>query len=74
VKPSDAVPALMPFAKLPNSVIAIDPGLGRRPSAAGILTNLPGVSTASDRGLLIFRDYSSNVRRMVQVLEKLEAQ
>ncbi|HUR45649.1 MAG TPA: hypothetical protein VMZ27_07220 [Candidatus Saccharimonadales bacterium] len=45
--PRHLAPALQPFAKMPNSILAID-----------------GANT------LILRDYSSNVRQMLQVLEK----
>ncbi|HTD65702.1 MAG TPA: hypothetical protein VK846_04115 [Candidatus Limnocylindria bacterium] len=48
--PQNATSLLVPFAKLPNSII------GTR-----------------DSDLLILRDYSSNVRRMVQVLEETES-
>jgi type II secretory pathway component GspD/PulD (secretin) len=50
-KDRDATELLMmlqPFAKLPNSIVAI-----------------------KDPGLLILRDYSANIRRMLQVLERL---
>ena len=47
--PEEVMGALMPFAKLPNSIIG-----------------MKGSDT------LILRDYSSNVRRMLQVLETLE--
>ena len=50
LKPEEATPLLQPFAKLPNSIIAM---------------------RGSD--ILILRDYSSNVRRMLQMLEKAEA-
>ncbi len=48
-KPSDIVPALQPFSKMPNSIVAINDG-----------------------GLLILRDYSSNIRRMLQIIDRLE--
>ena len=48
-KPSDVLPSLQPFAKMPNSIVAINDG-----------------------GLLILRDYSSNIRRMLQIIERLE--
>ncbi len=48
-KPSQVVPALQPFSKMSNSILAID-----------------------DAGIVILRDYSSNVRRMLQVLDRLE--
>jgi type II secretory pathway component GspD/PulD (secretin) len=45
----EAVPILMPFTKLPNSIIVIQ-----------------------NRNLLILRDYSSNIRAQLQLLEKLD--
>ena len=48
-KPNDIVPALQPFAKMPNSIVTIPDG-----------------------GLLILRDYSANVRRMLQIIDQLE--
>jgi type II secretory pathway component GspD/PulD (secretin) len=48
-RPSELVPALQPFAKVPNSILAID----------------------SSR-LLILRDYSANIRRMLKLIEELE--
>jgi general secretion pathway protein D len=46
---SDAVPALTPFAKLPNSIIGM-----------------------RDSNVLMLRDYSSNVRRMLQVMNEMD--
>ena len=71
VTASDAAPALQPFAKLPNSIIGI--GGGSRPPPGSKLPNLSTI-IGKDHGVLILRDYSSNVRRMLQVLEKLEQQ
>ena len=48
-KPSDILPSIQPFAKMPNSSVAINEG-----------------------GLLILRDYSSNIRRMLQIIDRLE--
>ena len=48
-KPNDILPALQPFAKMPNSIVTIPDG-----------------------GLLILRDYSANIRRMLQVIDQLE--
>jgi len=70
---SDAAPALQPFAKLPNSIIGIG-GSGGRPASGVSLQNLPSIIGLKDHGVLILRDYSSTVRRMLQVLEKLEQQ
>ena len=74
VTPAQAAPALQPFARLPNSIIAIGSAGGSRPSSKASLPNLPVIFGAKDNNLLILRDYSSNVRRMLQVLEKLEQQ
>lgn len=51
LKPSVCVPVLMPFSKLPNSLVVVD-----------------------DQHLLIIRDYSTNVRQQLKLLEELEAQ
>ena len=66
--------ALQPFAKLPNSIIVIGSG-GNNPRAAK--SNVPSIIPSTlfgprDANLLILRDYSSNVRRMLQVVEKLD--
>jgi len=71
VSTTQASSALQPFAKLPNSIIAI-PGGAKPPAVAG----LPNLSTliGKDQTILILRDYSSNVRRMLQVVERMEQQ
>ena len=48
-KPSELVPAIQSFAKLPNSILPID-------------------STQ----ILILRDYAENVKRMLEVIEKID--
>lgn len=48
-KPNDILPAIQPFAKMPNSILTIPDG-----------------------GLIILRDYSANIRRMLQVIDQLE--
>jgi len=48
-KPREVAPAMQPFAKMPNSIMAID-----------------------DAGILILRDYSTNIRRMLEVIDKIE--
>ena len=48
-RPRDVAQALVPFSKLPNSVLGID-----------------------SAGLLILRDYSANVRRMLEVLARID--
>jgi type II secretory pathway component GspD/PulD (secretin) len=47
--PGEVAPALQPFARMPNSIVAIN-----------------------SSGLLILRDYSSNIRRMLRVLAKMD--
>jgi general secretion pathway protein D len=47
--PDVVAQALQPFAKLPNSILAI-----------------------KDAGILILRDYAENVKRMMEVLEKID--
>jgi type II secretory pathway component GspD/PulD (secretin) len=47
--PDQVVSMLQPFARLPNSIIAM-----------------------RDNQIIIFRDYSGNVRRMLEVLEKID--
>ena len=49
IDPHDAVSALTPFAKLPNSIIGM-----------------------RDSNVLTLRDYSANVRRMLQVLDEID--
>jgi general secretion pathway protein D len=48
-KPSELVPILQGFAKIPNSVMAID-----------------------SSSMLVIRDYSSNVKRMLELLDKID--
>ena len=73
VKAMEAVQALQPFAKLPNSIIAVGAGGGKPPGTKAALPNLPaGLFGPKDNDTLILRDYASNVKRMLQVLEKLE--
>ena len=74
VTTSQAAPALQPFARLPNSIVAIGPGSSNRSAPASTLPNLPALLGRKDEAILILRDYSSNVRRMLQVLEKMEQQ
>jgi hypothetical protein len=73
VSTTQASAALQPFAKLPNSIIAIPGGSANAPSVAG-LPNLSSLIGGKDQTILILRDYSSNVRRMLQVVEKMEQQ
>ena len=48
-KPSELVPAIQSFAKLPNSILPIDSTM-----------------------ILILRDYAENVKRMLEVIEKID--
>lgn len=48
-KPSELVPAIQSFAKLPNSILPID-----------------------TTQILILRDYAENVKRMLEVIEKID--
>ena len=49
VKPSEMVPILTPFAKLANSILAID-----------------------SNGILVLRDNAENVKRMLQMIERVD--
>ena len=73
---SEALNALQPFASgLPNTLIAIAPDRSSRTSAQANLAQLANrIFPTKDNNILILRDYSSNVRRMLQVLENLEQQ
>jgi hypothetical protein len=48
-RPTEVAPALQPFARMPNSVVAL-----------------------KDPGILVLRDYSSNIRRMLQIIERID--
>ena len=73
VTPSQAAPALQPFAKLPNSIITIGSGRsGPQASKPNLQKMAGGIFGGKENNILILRDYSSNVRRMLQVLEKME--
>jgi len=75
VVPRNASPALQPFAKLPNSILAIDSGVRGPPASKANLPVLPpSLFGVKDKGIIILRDYSSNVRQMLQVLKQLEEQ
>jgi type II secretory pathway component GspD/PulD (secretin) len=67
VQARQAQAALSPFAKLPNSIVAISPN-----ATKGNAPDIPALFGAKDDSVLILRDYSSNVRRMLQVLETLD--
>jgi len=72
VAPSQAAAALAPFAKLPNSIVTVGTGKANRAAPGTPLPNLPAMLGLQDHSIVILRDYSSNVRRMLQVLEKME--
>lgn len=71
VSVSQAVPALSPFTKLPNGIVAIGPQDSKKKSSNSNLPNFP-ISFGPDDTVFIFRDYSSNVRQMLKVLDTLE--
>jgi general secretion pathway protein D len=48
-KPSELVPVLAPFAKIPNNVMPID-----------------------STGILVIRDYSANVKRMLELIKQID--
>jgi hypothetical protein len=72
IQPADAAPALAPFSRLPNSIVAVNAGSASPAAAGSALANLPGIIGVKSHGILILRDYSSSVRRMLQVLEKID--
>jgi general secretion pathway protein D len=49
VKPSEMIPAIQPFAKLANSILAID-----------------------SNGILVLRDNAENVKRMLEMIDKID--
>ena len=49
VKPQEMIPIITPFAKLANSILAID-----------------------SNGILVLRDYAENVKRMLEMIEKID--
>ena len=49
VKPSEMILAIQPFAKLGNSILAID-----------------------SNGILVLRDYAENVKRMLEMIERID--
>jgi general secretion pathway protein D len=49
VKPSEMIPAIQPFAKLPNSILAID-----------------------SNGILVLRDNAENVKRMLEMIDRID--
>ncbi|MGA2788604.1 MAG: secretin N-terminal domain-containing protein [Verrucomicrobiota bacterium] len=49
IKPTEMVPVIQPFAKLPNSILAIDAN-----------------------GILVLRDNAENVKRMLQMIERVD--
>jgi hypothetical protein len=71
-----ATAVLQSFAsELANTIMAIGPESRTRLSSQGTLPKLANtIFPGNDDSILILRDYSSHVRRMLQVLEKLEQQ
>ena len=65
------VPAIQPFAKLPNSIMAVSSDGGQRSSKAALPELSKNLFGTKD-DVLVLRDYSSNVRRMLQVLANIE--
>jgi type II secretory pathway component GspD/PulD (secretin) len=67
------VSAIQPFAKLQGSIIAISHA-GTLPPAfkASLPKALSTIITPKDTNLLILRDYSSSVRRMLQMLQEID--
>ena len=66
----EASQALAPFAKMPQAVLVIGPG-GK--DAPAMVPRLAGsILPTKDNSILVLRDYSSNVRRMLLFLEELE--
>jgi hypothetical protein len=59
---------------MPASIIPIGPPTASRLGAKTGLPNLPVLLGAKEHSILILRDYSSNVKRMLQVLEQMEQQ
>jgi len=49
VKPSEMVPILQPFSKIPNSILPIE-----------------------GNGMLVIRDYAENVKRMLEMIERVD--
>ena len=49
IKPSEMMPVITPFAKLANSILAID-----------------------SNGILVLRDYAENVKRMLEMIERID--
>ena len=72
VTASQAVGALQPFAKLPNSIVGVKTGASNPASARAAMPKLAPALLGKEHDLLILRDYSSNVKRMLQVLAELE--
>ena len=72
MKYSQAIPALEQFKSQHGNIMAIRCDAGGPPASKGSLPNLPLIFGVKDSSILIIRDYSSHVRRMLQVLEKME--
>lgn len=72
VKHTDASVALHPYSSFPGSIIGIGPGKDARSWLKVNLASLVSFIGAEDGSFLVLRDYSSNVRRMLQVLQDME--
>ena len=72
VRAREAAPALAPFSKLPNSIVAINGYAKDPPPAKPTFQLLPARPLGAKDDIIILRDYSSNVRQMLRVLEQME--
>ena len=68
---SQASAAMQPFAKLPNSILGLSSGTKPPPSSKAGFPPMPRIFGAK-HDILVLRDYSSNVKRMLQVLDKID--
>jgi len=72
LQPHQVAQALQPFCKLPNSIIGFNSAASQPPSKAGLPKLPSSIFGPNENHFVILRDYSSNVRRMLQVLEKID--
>ena len=65
---------ISPFCKMPNSIIYMsgDPGVMPRKKQPSALDDVAKALGPKARNVLILRDYSSNVRKMLQVIAKVQ--
>lgn len=71
-EPARVLPVLNPLARLPNSIISFSAGNGHGSGRDDREKSPLAIPGPEERHFLLLRDYSSNVRRMMQVLDKLE--